>query len=686
MKENIFNIEEIKKNYIFYFDDNQGNNIYFCSCGQKFKKEKEPIVPDDISKEDVDYLYSKDSTAIDADDDYTADLRAIFKGVEITLHDQVKCPFCNKNLLHPEIQKKIKITGEIFACSYEEEETEDNLYLYFSEIMASEEPLIFVGNEVDIPGDNFIRHDINFKENIKYLKLEKKTKKLFIGANSVDTEEIDLDTVIEKVESFFSASDGQDIYNIISLHLYINNLAKNVIDVQNIDIINELLSLIKNKVNDAGIGVIKKIVSIFFGIIKYSNLSTIAMTKSCSFLYEMMKECTMPKPSVLIENNVTAPIKIFNFLIKNYIEELNKDINEDNKDAHEFVYKSSIKMRAEKFINEAGIEEEKDFIVEDDGVQREMTIKIHEEHKDYKERVVKHNGKYKILEFSEDAGASKFIFKTIRNFNDFKQLIKYFKFFDKQQIITLITKYDLDLLVNLVDIIYFRDGIDLDEMARLVPIITSYVEEKTLEDKPLLNKDGMKLNYKYAVDFPFEYYDDSVMMMEVLKFDRRKDFNKIKTFKELMDYHNNIVNYFNTATDVEKNEKFRNFVAKFEYLEKKEIYKGPLDIILIKSPRMLIKEGVVMKHSASSYSRIVINETYLIGQVYDRTPGLPDGELIRFTVGFNYNKTVGLEFDQVKGFANQQGSDRFKKLLMEWLTTMDISFKQIKDLKFRNEQ
>jgi hypothetical protein len=44
-----------------------------------------------------------------------------------------------------------------------------------------------------------------------------------------------------------------------------------------------------------------------------------------------------------------------------------------------------------------------------------------------------------------------------------------------------------------------------------------------------------------------------------------------------------------------------------------------------------------------------------------------------------------LEFHQVKGFANKPGTDRFKKLLMEFLTIKDISYRPIKDLKLQNE-
>jgi hypothetical protein len=175
------------------------------------------------------------------------------------------------------------------------------------------------------------------------------------------------------------------------------------------------------------------------------------------------------------------------------------------------------------------------------------------------------------------------------------------------------------------------------------------------------------------------------MMMEILKFDPRKEFNKIKTFRELMDYHDNLVKYFNVVSDKEKNFKFKQFVDRFKFLESREDYGGPLEFILISTPAMLIKEGVAMKHSASSYSRKVITESYLMGQVFDRSLNIPEDEFFRFTVGFSFDSINGLEFHQVKAFANKPGSDRFKKLLMEFLTAKDISYRPISDLKLKNE-
>jgi hypothetical protein len=192
------------------------------------------------------------------------------------------------------------------------------------------------------------------------------------------------------------------------------------------------------------------------------------------------------------------------------------------------------------------------------------------------------------------------------------------------------------------------------------------------------------IDYSYVDKFDFVYYDDSVMMMEVLKFDPKKHFNKIKTYYDLIEYHDNLIKYFNVVSDKEKNEKFRLFVDRFLFLESRKDYDGPLEIKLIKTPAMLIAEGVQMKHSASSYSKKVITESYLIGQLFDKTPDLPEDELVKFTIGFTFDSLNGLEFHQIKGFANKPASDRLKKLLMEFLTVKDISYRPIRDLKIKS--
>ena len=101
---------------------------------------------------------------------------------------------------------------------------------------------------------------------------------------------------------------------------------------------------------------------------------------------------------------------------------------------------------------------------------------------------------------------------------------------------------------------------------------------------------------------------------------------------------------------------------------------------------MIIKEGIELRHSGAAYAKNVASGQYLMGQVFDRDEARQEEELIRYTIGFKHDKYKGLVFDQIKGFANKLGSNRFKKLVMEWLEVKDVSFQPIKDLRIDSEE
>lgn len=682
----VLNIEEIKKEYSFLTND-EGKEVYFCNCGAVtvIEKNKETAIVKPLSTEEinemlvsspherVNYLYPKDGDVSINDEDEFADL---FKSIRLSEEDAIRCIGCQKNFVTLENQKKLIVDNSYFISGYNVLEKDDELFLYYVKIKP---------NVRKKDKDGSVEYVLDFEQKEKYIRFNTISKKMFFKDIDVDEFEFDLDKITKITDSIFF-EDVPNINNLYYVQLYISKLAKYVMDVNNTNVVEELLGEVRNRFNHAGLDSVKKVISIFLGIIKYSNLSTLALTKGCKFLYDLMKECDIPSSEKLKEEGLTSPIPIFNYLVGNYIKKINEEVNEDNKEIHEFLFKSSQLVKME--IDEKDVKQEaKSFEVVDTGEEKEMKI-VYKENKDYKEGKIFHNtsaNKFQVMEISNDANASKFIYKKIENFSDYKQLLKYFKFYDKHQIITLLQKYDLELLSNVIDLIYFRDCVDIKEFERIITIIKDFATQETLMYKPTLNMESFKIDYSYVKKFDFVYYDDSVMMMEVLEFDPRREFNKIKTFKELRDYHDNLVKYFNVVADKEKNAKFKEFVDRFKFLESREDYDGTLEFKLISTPAMLITEGVQMKHSASSYSKKVITESYLIGQIFDRTPDLPEDELTRFTIGFTFDSVNGLEFHQVKGFANKPGTDRFKKLLMEFLTIKDISYRPIKDLKLQNE-
>jgi len=667
-KHYILDVDAVIKNFSFMYEEDEKTH-FICSCGNHIEKES-------VFEKTPDYFHHVNKTPLETcpsedDDEYNE----IFGTIQSSLIGTIECKECGKKTL-PTSTSLIKM-NTTFTSGFKFIENKDELVLYYSKLKVNK---------------TLEDKDLNFTETYKSLKFTKLTKKLTSKDYSGIELEFDLDEIVKTVDWFFKA-EIPIIVNIMDLHLFMGELSKHVSDSKSIDIVDELLSRLRGRANYAGLDEVKRIISIFFAIIKYSNLSTIALTKGPNFLYDLMVDCDVPKPNILRENNVTAPVKIFNFLITNYVNKLNEEVNEDNKEIHEFVYKST-KKRYES-----------------------LKIKF-KTNLTYDEGKVKktETGKYEVLDSTKDQTISKFIYNKICNFREYRQLIKYLKFVSKNELIDLLKKYDVKFLTAAIDMVYFRDSMNYTEFNKLAILFISYAKEAYITSMPKLvygvegelqmkdeadeiNRDNIEPDYNYMKSFQFSFYDDSIIMLEILKFDRKREFDRIKTFPHLKKFHNELAKFFSIATDEEKSGKFRRFVERFKFLESREDYKGPIHLKLISTPDMLMKEGIEMKHSGGSYSRRVINEEYVIVKVFDKSenkdeyekwfkekkmePSTEDGELVRFTAGFNFNNLSGLEFDQVKGFTNEQGSDRFKTLLMDFLTEMDISYRGVRDLKLR---
>ena len=638
MKKSILNLEEIKSEYSFYIE-NQNEDKYFCNCGEDFLISNEEGV---LELEDT----FDDNNVENNFDDEMID---IYKDIKLSLDKKIECPNCKKNFNKPDIKMKLIPIGKHFISTYEFEETKDDIFIYYVKLK---------------PTTNNDYH-ILLEESIKFIRFNKNKKTLTFkdfGDNSKEIE-FDLDATIKYVNMFFDL-DTNKILNFYKLHMYINRLANFVSDTNNSGIVSEFLEFIRSKPNDVGITYIRKLLSIFYGIIKYSNLSTIALTKSSQFLYDLMVECDIPSSKEMKESGATSPVKIFNFLVTKYINKINKEVKIEDKESQDFVFKS--KKRIEFELNNNSTNEEE--------VETKFLIR---KNNDYKEgKVSKFDGRFRVLDSIEDGTISKFIYNHITNFSQYKQIIKYFKFYDKKEVISMLQKYNIDLITKAIDIIYFRDKMENGELDRVLQIIDSFVEGR------FLFKD-----YNNVREFSFVEYDDTKMMMEILEFDPKRHFNKIKTYDDLVSYHDKLVNLYNAKTEEEKTGNIKNFVHKFKFLETKweDNYNGPLEVELHDSPGRIIKEGMEMRHSVGEYAWKVAKGQYLIGSVYDRDPNKPEDEIERFTIAFKYNKRDGLEFDQVKGFANKLGSNRFKKLVMEYLTEKDVSYRPIQDLKLKAE-
>jgi len=657
----ILNFEKYAKSFLFVNHDTPEGDVYYCDCGEVITKES--------NRKELQEEYekvNKDVIVLANDEEEVAqEFRDLYKNAKLGIEEEVCCPNCGRNFLSSTSIEQLITNNYNFISGYSFEENSSDVILFYSVIKS----------------DLSSTEKVNFIESVKYIRFSKEDKKLYYKSLNEQEKEFDLDEVSNICDEFF-VFDTVKVVNIIDMHLFIGRLANFIIDAKNIDIINELLENLRGNVSNAGLDIIKKITIIFLGIIKYSNLSTIAMTKGPVFLYDLMTECSVPKPSVLIENNVTSPIKIFNFLIQNYIKKLNVEVNADNKEVHEFKFKSAKRIEYDS----SG----ENVVVKDlDGIE-EKAIVIATNIDYNSKKVKKDKGQYQVEEAIEDGSVSKFIFNKINKFSEYKKIIKFFKHVDKQELILLLQKYEIGFLVEVIDLIYFRNKVSFKELERILDIIFDYTSIESKKHCKVM--DGiLRMDYSRVKSFSFINYDDSLMMMEVLKFDPRIDFNKIRTYKELNAYHDNLIKFFSVLKEEEKNGSIMEFVSKFKSLESREDYDGPLEIRLLSTPGMIIKEGVEMKHSASAYAKNVAQGFYLMGQVFDKDPNRTNSEPPRYTIGFHYDKLAGLEFEQVKGFANELGegipkkTDRFKKLMMEWLTVKDISFRPINDLKLNWE-
>lgn len=645
MKKNIVNKDLIRKKFAFLDDTSSDEKeIYHCWCGKEFNKNKK-----------------EGSTAPEDNESAVREVYGdILKDIDIAeMEDDVICPDdCERReLTFKNKEYVIKFHNYFFGAFFQEED-DKNIALYFSKAFPEKDDIY---------------------ENITYLNIDKENSKIYYkDAYSDNAELIGLESVIKYVNKFFEhTKDVKMIDNIFHLQMFIMQVSKIVSDTDNFNVINDIVSNVRNRPNDMGSYYMKKAISVLFGIIIYPNLSTIAIEKDSNFLYNLMLECEIPSKDVMEENKATSPIKIFKFLTKNYVDKLNREINEENKDAYEFSYISKKAIRSG--------EEYEDVEVEEMDTEKELKIKV-DQNKGYKEGKVERteSGNFKVLEGIQDASVSKFIFKNITNFLDFKEILKFFKFINKQQIIELLQKYDKELVVRSIDLIYHRDIEGIKEIKRILDIMDSYVYEKSLEYDPKMDG-NIKKDYSFLASFDFSYYDDVLMMLDQLGFDDRH-LKRIKSYSELIEYHDYLIKHSKIAKQEEKLGGIKKFVDNFKYLEDKSDYEGPLELQLIDTPGAVLKEGEDMKSSASSYGRKIMRGDYIMARLFDNSEDADENEHTRFTIGFSYNKYDGLEFDQVKAVCNEQGSDRFKKLVMEFLEAKDISYKPIKDLKLKNPE
>jgi hypothetical protein len=642
------NLKEIKKSFCFHHikhnENEDSEDIYFCKCGKKITSENNLAKKDEITLENN--LNSKS---------YYDNLDILSRFDEGT---NVVCPKCKINYFKAQNTQIVKPSNSYF-------------YGYFD--------FKIEGNRIYLNKNKIKSHCtdkskyINLKELNSYICVDRETKKLFFkDYNSKKEVEFSLDTILKVLKYFYinNTDELSVIDNLIEVHRFLSELASIVVDSKNMDIVEGLMSQMIGK---PGIDILMKINTIFFGIIVYSNLSTIALTKGTVFLYDMLSDCRLPNISTLTDNNITSPLKIFNFLVSLENEVIQKEIDSEKNENSNFVYtsKNGEKMEINLELERFGFK------------NKENLINISE-------------GSINVREDIKDKTVSKYIFNKIENFYDYKKLIKFIKFISYEELINLVIKYDIEYIIQLYNKIEFRNDINSETLKQFIPLTLDYLKNSSLtvnnsksfvsqmlgrdeleEKEVLISGESVKLNYSLLTSYSFTIYDDCSRILEELNWDKNKEFNKIKKQSELIEYHDKLVEHYNMLSDKQKYEKFKKFAEKFSFLEE---YEGDLKIKLLSTPAMVLKAADEMKNCAGSYVTRISQGKYLILMLEDKSDKRAEMDS-KFMLGLNLSSTTGLEFEQLKSVCNRKASDRQKTMVMKYLEEKDISYRETNDLR-----
>lgn len=631
--------KNLKNKFCFHHKEDD-KEFYFCSCGKKIDNNNNEANPEEI----VMSVNSKE---------YDVDIMSRFDDVV-----NVVCPKCKKNYSK---QKNLQFIVE----------SNKN---FFSEFLFENNEELSILRRIKVKSSCTSKSRyVRFKDSESYISVNKKSKKLFYKSHSSKKEiEFSLDSIIYVLKEFYFDKEELNIVdNLIDIHRFISEVASIVVDSKNMDIVEGLMNQMIGK---PGMDVLFKINSIFFGIICYSNLSTIALTKGTVFLFDMMNNCNMPNVSTLSDSGVTSPLKIFNFLVSLENENAQKEIESEKEEDSEFVYKTKDnKLHNLKFdLKRWGFGESK------------------------KSAIVRGGGKLNVREDLKIKSVSKFIFNKIDKFNDYKRLIRFTKFLSYEELVSLVMNYDIQFIVNLFDLVEFREDINPDSLRQIIPLTldwlengrTSYAFSLSPSDRIVSKsvgtelKEDVQINYAAVSSFSFYEYDDCVRMINALEWDRNKEFNKIKKVKELKEYHDKLVEHFNLLSDRAKNERFIEFAKKFKYLED---YSGDYKLTLLSQPKLVLDAAKDMKNCAGSYVTRISRGQYLLLLASDKSKERNVDEKSRFMLGLNVSNE-GLIFEQFKGDCNFPASNRQRNMMKLYLEDKDISYKDVGDLRItRNE-
>ena len=646
----------IKNNFIFYAPgyDTEGNDIYFCKCGEKI-----------ISHPNSTTLAIKlkhDGTTVgeEFDDDSLTNFGIDAFGSAYRKANLI-CPSCHINYSEQSIYTKIQNVHVKFYDKYDIHEDKNFITLYKLRGQA------LLNNETA---------NVSIDVEESYIKISKKSKRIkYQSFPSVDGMydqpiSVHLENIIKVSKEILKNTDQTYIVtDFVYIHDFLGRIAKEIIDTKNMNIIEELMVMMSGK---SGLNILQKILTIFLGILCYPNLSTIALTKGNTFLYDLLENCPLPKKSFLKKQNATSPIKIFNTLVSLKNIQLQNNLDEDDITKLGYVFKTNTGQKVNIKYNKNQIKNLTEFkeatLIGKEGDNSAMVF---------------------VRDKVKDKKISPFIFNKLSSFNDYEKLIQWLKFVTYDQLINLIKLYDIELLNIILKRIEFRDDITYSRLQQFIPLMINYAQFKTVDKLELENgKDftlieNIHIDYQSIKAFDFSIYDDSLRMIYELELDPNKVLYKIKQNNKLIKFHNDLTKHRNYISDSKINKKYEENSSKFKYLEGIKIHPEKLytfDIRLIISPKELLDLAIKMKNCAGSYIARVANGEYIPFLLLDNSPKREKEEFYRYLMILKITK-LGLEFVGVKTACNQYGSDRFKNDIKQFLIDHDISFQEVTSIK-----
>lgn len=648
MKNYISRIDKyIKKNYIFYTSgfDILGNDLYFCKCGNKIIAH-----PNETSfalkvKHDGYNLSDITNFGIDS-------FGAAFRKANIV------CSKCHRNYSEPSVYSTIQNVDVMFYEKFDITESKTSITLH--RIRAAGEYL----PESQTYNPKIIESTLTISKKSKRIKYQP------FPTNNSDVKQdvlVHLENVIKVSKEFFGR--GNEIVfsdGFINIHDFIGRVAKLIVDAKNMNIIDELMSLMVGK---TGITILQRTMAIFLGILCYPNLATIALTKGNIFLYDLMESCPLPAPSFLRKNKATSPIKIFNTLVSIKNKQLQDQLDEDDTMKLGYVFKTASGIKINIKYDQSDIDK-----------LDNATLNLGKESDNGARIFVRDEIKNKKI--------SPYIFNKLTNFTDYTHIIKWLRFISYDDLIQLTMKYDLELLYIIFKKIEFRDDITYNRLQQFIPLLMDYAKQKTLNK--IKSETGAEIteetivDYNSILNFDFSLYDDCVRMVHELNWKSNKVLDKIKKFDKLGKFHDDLLKYRSYISDAEANKKYIENSIKYSYLEgdKESIEKlYRFSLSLIKTPKELLDHAVEMRNCAGSYVNKVANGEYIPFILKDNSRHLQAKEFHRYMMILKVTE-LGLELVGVKSICNQYGSDRFKKEFRQFLIDSDISFQEVPSIRY----